>query len=24
VQWFRRGMETGDPNSCDTFAAMTH
>jgi predicted metalloprotease len=21
VRWLRRGMETGDPNSCDTFAA---
>lgn len=21
VQWFRRGLETGDVNSCDTFAA---
>ena len=21
VQWFRRGLETGDPQSCDTFAA---
>ena len=19
VEWFRRGLETGDPNSCDTF-----
>ena len=24
VEWFRRGLTTGDPNSCDTFAAMTH
>jgi predicted metalloprotease len=24
MQWFRRGMETGDPNGCDTFAALTH
>jgi predicted metalloprotease len=24
VQWFRRGMETGDPNGCDTFSALTH
>src|SRR5262245_48340477 len=24
VEWFRRGLATGDPNSCDTFAAMTH
>ena len=21
MRWLRRGMETGDPNSCDTFAA---
>jgi predicted metalloprotease len=21
VTWFRRGLETGDPNSCDTFSA---
>jgi predicted metalloprotease len=20
-QWFRTGMQTGDPNSCDTFDA---
>jgi hypothetical protein len=19
VQWFRRGLETGDPDACDTF-----
>jgi predicted metalloprotease len=24
VEWFRRGLESGDPNACDTFAAMTH
>jgi predicted metalloprotease len=22
VSWFRRGFETGDPNSCDTFAEL--
>jgi predicted metalloprotease len=22
VEWFRRGMQTGDPRSCDTFAAL--
>jgi predicted metalloprotease len=24
VQWFRRGLDSGDPNACDTFAARTH
>ena len=25
VEWFRRGLTTGDPNACDTFGAMmTH
>jgi len=24
VEWFKRGMNTGDPNQCDTFAAVTH
>jgi predicted metalloprotease len=24
VEWFRRGLSTGDPNACDTFAAQTH
>jgi uncharacterized protein len=24
VEWFRRGLATGDPNACDTFGAMTH
>jgi predicted metalloprotease len=23
VEWFRRGMSSGDPNSCDTFSALT-
>lgn len=23
VRWFRRGIETGDPNACDTFNAAT-
>jgi predicted metalloprotease len=23
VEWFRRGMETGDPRQCDTFARLT-
>lgn len=23
VEWFRRGMESGDPRRCDTFAAIT-
>jgi predicted metalloprotease len=22
VRWFRRGLETGDPQTCDTFAAQ--
>jgi hypothetical protein len=22
VRWFRRGLETGDPQACDTFAAQ--
>jgi predicted metalloprotease len=22
VQWFRRGLESGDPNSCDTFGSL--
>lgn len=22
VQWFRQGLHTGDPNSCDTYAAL--
>ena len=24
VQWFKRGLDSGDPNACDTFAAQTH
>lgn len=24
VEWFKRGLTSGDPNACDTFAAMTH
>jgi uncharacterized protein len=24
VEWFRRGMESGDPRSCDTFSQLTH
>ena len=24
VQWFKRGLDSGDPNTCDTFAAQTH
>jgi predicted metalloprotease len=24
VEWFRRGMESGDPRSCDTFSQVTH
>lgn len=24
VEWFRRGLTTGDPNACDTFATQTH
>ena len=23
VRWFRRGLESGDMNACDTFAAAT-
>jgi predicted metalloprotease len=23
VEWFKRGMTTGDPRQCDTFAALT-
>ena len=23
VEWFRRGMETGDPRQCDTFRSLT-
>ena len=23
VEWFGRGMKTGDPRQCDTFAALT-
>jgi predicted metalloprotease len=22
AQWFRRGLESGDPNSCDTFGGL--
>ena len=24
VEWFRRGMDSGDPKSCDTFSAITN
>jgi predicted metalloprotease len=24
VEWFTRGMETGDPRACDTFAGLAH
>ena len=24
VEWFRRGLDSGDPNACDTFANQTH
>lgn len=24
VEWFRRGLSSGDPNACDTFATNTH
>jgi predicted metalloprotease len=24
VEWFRRGMDSGDPRSCDTFSQLTH
>jgi len=24
VEWFRRGLTTGDPNACDTFAGQTN
>jgi predicted metalloprotease len=24
MEWFKRGMDTGDPNQCNTFAALTH
>jgi predicted metalloprotease len=24
VEWFRRGITSGDPKSCDTFAQLTH
>jgi hypothetical protein len=24
VEWFRRGLSSGDPNACDTFANQTH
>jgi predicted metalloprotease len=24
VEWFRRGMESGDPRSCDTLSQLTH
>lgn len=24
VQWFKRGLDSGDPNACDTFANQTH
>jgi predicted metalloprotease len=24
VEWFRRGLTSGDPNACDTFANQTH
>jgi predicted metalloprotease len=23
VEWFRRGMQSGDPKQCDTFARLT-
>ena len=23
VEWFRRGMQAGDPAACDTFARLT-
>jgi len=22
AQWFKRGLESGDPNSCDTFGSL--
>ena len=24
VEWFRRGMDSGDPAACNTFARTTH
>jgi predicted metalloprotease len=24
MEWFQRGMQTGDPRQCDTFGALTH
>ena len=24
VQWFKRGLDSGNPNACDTFATQTH
>jgi predicted metalloprotease len=24
VEWFQRGMQSGDPRSCDTFSQLTH
>src|SRR5215467_3193356 len=24
VYWFKRGLDSGDPNACDTFASQTH
>ena len=24
MEWFQRGIKTGDPKQCDTFASLTH